>query len=360
MSLLLVLMAIVAALYAASTVLIGTALARQRWQARADARARRRVEAFRGTFEAYVIDGTPLPREATRQADAILDLGLRYSTVVRGREAARIIECLEDLGLVDHILAQLAARGTWRRARAADALGRLRVQRAVPQLIAALDDKHEDVRTVAARALASIGDTRAIAPLALALDDPSRWTLSLVAENLMAMGSEAVQPLIDLLLSENEHNVQVAAIKILGEIRDPAATPALVSVVLGEQNLNLRSQAAAALGRLGGPIAEGALLVAIDDAEWQVRAQAAKALGRVGNQLYAHVLARAMPDPQWWVRVNCAEALTRLGPPGIEALEELTEHPDPYVREQATAAFELFGLKRRGHIPAANPAGSAS
>lgn len=344
---LLVLEIAVVALYAASALLILAALARQRWRSRRDRHHQRRVDRLRDAFEDYVVDGITLPREAARHPDAMLELGLRYAVIVRGREAQRIVESLERLGLIEHALAQLKSRSAWRRARAAESLGRLRVQRAVPGLIAALSDPHEDVRTVAARALAGIGDPRAIAPLAQALGDPSRWTLSLVAENLMAMGSDVVPPLVDVLLGDTEHNVHSAVIKILGEIRDPRATPALVTLLLSEDNLNLRAQAAASLGRLGGPVAEGALLVAIDDPEWEVRAQAAKSLGRLANPQFAHVLARAMPDPNWWVRVNCAEALTRLGEPGIDALESLMDHPDPYVRDQAAAAFELYGLKSR-------------
>ena len=84
--------------------------------------------------------------------------------------------------------------------------------------------------------------------------------------------------------------MRVAAVQILGEIRDPAATPALIEV-LREGDLNLRAQAAAALGKLGGPDAERALLAALEDPEWQVRAQAAKALGRVAHPVVASSLA---------------------------------------------------------------------
>jgi HEAT repeat protein len=346
----------VVSLYAVSALLIATALIRQRLTTRAAIRHQRRVESLRPAFEIYVIDGAPLPREAARSPEAVLELALRYAAILRGKEAARIVDYLENIGLVERALSDLGARSAWRRARAADSLGRLRVRRAVPALIAALSDSHEDVRTVAARALAGTGDPRAVAPLAQALADPSRWTLSLVAENLMAMGSEVVPPLADLLDTSTEHNVRNAIVKILGEIRDPAATPALVSALLGDDSLNLRAQAAASLGRLGGPLAENALLVAIDDPAWEVRAQAAKALGRLGNPQFAHVLARAMPDPSWWVRVNCAEALMRLGDDGIDALENLMAHPDPYVRDQALAAFAMYGVRRRSTAAGASGA----
>ena len=337
---------IVLGLYSACVMLVLMALVHQGLRAGRERRRQQQVEEQRPLFEACVLSGKTLPRASRQAPDVLLDLGLRYIVIVRGREARRIVDCLEQCGIIDDLLAQIKTRSAWRRAQAAASLGRLRIDRAVPELIAALDDTHEDVRTVAARALAAVGDPRAIAPLARALGDPSRWTLSLIAENLMAMGPAVVPPLLDLL-SHDEHNVRVSVVRILGEIRDPAATPALVTLLLEEDDLNLRAQVAAALGRLGGPVAESALLVAIEDERWQVRAQAAKALGRIGNPAFAHVLARAMPDVNWWVRINCAEALARLDQAGLDQLRLLMKHADPFVREQATASVEAYGLKVR-------------
>jgi hypothetical protein len=343
---------LVLSLYVACATLVLVALVRQGVQASRERRRQHQVEQLRPLFEAYVLGGKALPRTSLQVPAILLDLGLRYTAIVRGGEARRIVDCLEEYGIIDDLLAQTEARSAWGRAEAVEALGRLRVDRAVPGIIIALDDPHEDVRTVAARALAAVGDPRAIAPLAHALADPSRWTLSLIAESLMAMGPEVVAPLLDLL-SHDEHNVRISVIRILGEIRDPATAPALVAVLLEDDDLNLRAQVAAALGRIGGPVAENALLVAIEDAEWQVRAQAAKALGRIGNPAFAHVLARAMPDVNWWVRTNCAEALVCLGDAGRHQLELLMEHADPFVADQAAAAAEAYGLKvRRPPMPA--------
>jgi HEAT repeat protein len=118
--------------------------------------------------------------------------------------------------------------------------------------------------------------------------------------------------------------------------------------VLDESDLNLRAQAAAALGKLGGPDAERALLAALDDPQWQVRAQAAKALGRVAHPATAADLAMAMPDDNWWVRVNCAESLARLGAEGRRQLELLTHHDDRFVRDQANAVLDVYGVRGAG------------
>jgi hypothetical protein len=54
-----------------------------------------------------------------------------------------------------------------------------------------------------------------------------------------------------------------------------------------------------------------------------------------------------MPDLNWWVRVNCAEALACLGTPGRSQLERLLGHSDAYVRDQAHAVLEVYGLRER-------------
>jgi HEAT repeat protein len=339
-----VLYAISASLIAAS--LVGRRLRRRRQEAHAQT-----VERLRAPVEAWFLSGQPMPLIAPGERDALLDLALRYTAAVRGASADRLVAGLEEHGVISYLIDRVHVGDEWQRAEAAEMLGRLRVGRAVPHLVAALDDEMEDVRTVAARGLAAIGDPRAVGPLARALNDPSRWTLSLVAENLMVMGPEAVPPLLDLLVY-GEYNVRVSAVQILGQIRDPRATRPLVTALAGETNLNLRAQAAAALGKLGGPDAETALVDALADPEWQVRAQAAKGLGRIGRPSVAGRLAEAMPDQSWWVRVNCAEALVRLGATGRAHLERLAEHADRYVREQAVAALDIYGLREQ---PAGGP-----
>jgi HEAT repeat protein len=336
----------VAVLYLISVTLIVVTLVRGSLQSRRTREHARLVERLREPVEACIVQGRPLPDVPRGELEALLELVLRYMSVVRGRDAERLTDCLAEQGVIADLLHRLHARAAWRRAEAADMLGRLRVSAAVPSLVAALDDPSEDVRTVAARGLAAIRDPAAVPALARALADPSRWTLSLVAENLIAMGPAAVPPLLELVAGP-EHNVRVAAVQILGEIRDPDATPDLLEL-LHDEDLNLRAQAAAALGKLGGLEAEAGLLAALEDPAWQVRAQAAKGLGRIGHPGVVPSLARAMPDESWWVRVNCAESLARIGPEGRRTLQRLKRHKDAFVRDQAQAVLEVFGVRRAG------------
>jgi HEAT repeat protein len=312
---------------------------RRAWQAAEDE--------WRPLVKAFVLEGAQLSSPSGLERRVTLDLLLRYASLLRGAESERIVAFLEREGYVADTLLELRARNRWKRAQAAGLLGRMRSQRAVGPLIRALRDESPDVRTMAAHSLAAIGDRRAIAALAAALADSSRWAASTVATDLIEMGAEVVPTLVEIALraegrGADAHEAAVTAVRVLGEIRDPRATPALLGLLEQSADLDLRARAAAALGTIGGPQAARALAEALQDPAWQVRAQAATGLGALGDVLVVPSLKRAIYDESWWVRRNCAEALGRLGATGQLALEELSESSDRYVRDRALAVLEAL------------------
>lgn len=298
--------------------------------------------AWRKPVEALALHGLNPPSPSGAERVVVRDMLLRYLSVLRGGGSAAIVGYLEDAGFVDEAIAQLHAGRIWNRAEAAEFLGRARSRKGLPALVAALDDASEDVRTVAARSLAAIRDPSSVKALASTLGRPSRWTVTMVAQDLMEMGPEAVPALLDML-SSDEHATVVAAVKILGELRDPRATVPIVILLRRSENLNMRAQTAAGLGKLGGSEAKAALETALHDPAWQVRSQAAKALGRLAAPGTARLLARTIVDPNWWVRVNCAEALAELGTEGWDELQRLAQAPDRYVREQCIGVMQQYG-----------------
>jgi HEAT repeat protein len=334
--------------WAAAMALVALAL---RWTQQISARRRAHREAhWQPLVEDFVLEERPLPSARHRDLQAVLDLLLRYADVLRGPEADRITAFLEEDGYVALALHDLGSRGQWKRARAAERLGRMRSTRAVPFLIDAMQDDSADVRVVAARALATIGDPRAIPSLAAALGDPSRWTASNVASELIALGLDAVPTLQQIAWSGEpgkggSHEAAVTAVRVLGDIRDPRAAPVLLHLLSCSSDLNMRARSAAALGSLGGSQVAAALRAALEDPAWQVRAQAASGLGRLCDVASVAALAQTAEDRNWWVRRNCAESLAKLGEAGESALTALTASPDPYVRDRANAVLEGLALR---------------
>ena len=314
------------------------------------ARLRQRVEtAWRDPVDALVLDGAPLPAVPGREQPMVLDLLLRYRAMLRGPEAARITDYLEEQGYVQQAVEGLRSHNRWRRATSASLLGRMRSDAAVAALVGLMSDESDDVRMTAARSLAAIGDPAAVDALTTALADSSRWTATTVATDLIEMGSAAMPTLVEIAASADSdkagaHDAAVTAVRVLGEIRDPRAGPVLVRLVESARDLNIRARAAAALGSVGGPLAPPALRQALLDDAWPVRAQAAASLNALGDRESIPALSAAIEDESWWVRRNCAEALGELGGPGRDALRSLASSGDRYVRDRCLAVLQELEL----------------
>ena len=265
---------------------------------------------------------------------------------LRGADRERLEGLAGELGFVKRDLNRLRSRGRWRRARAAENLGFFGGPVIVPQLAALLSDEDETVRAVAARALSRIGTPEAAQALARTLSDPSELTSLRAAENLERIGPLAVEPLVELLYTD-EHRAQVFAARILGNLRVTEARPALREAIRRHRNMDLRAQATLALGKIGNPDDIPTILEASEDRSWPVRAQAANALEIIGDTSTIPALERLAIDPEWWVRLNASRALVNMGPTGERTLARILEGPDRFARDRAAATLEERGVIRR-------------
>jgi len=125
-------------------------------------------------------------------------------------------------------------------------LGRIADDKAVELLIEALARK-DGVARSAARELGKMRNERAIAPLVALLGDPE--VNQAAAEALLAFGPPAVGPLMDVLQSGNGDARQAAAFA-LGELRDKRAVEPLVQVMQTDDVYAVRTAAANALGQI--------------------------------------------------------------------------------------------------------------
>ena len=124
-------------------------------------------------------------------------------------------------------------------------------QPAVPEAaIQALDDKARDVRTQAAAILGVFHDKKCLPLLLKAMAD-THWSVRESAENaLLNFGADAVPPLLDALKSPL-WTTRFRAARLLGELGDPAAVPALKKVIEApDENKEVREKAEASLRKL--------------------------------------------------------------------------------------------------------------
>ena len=128
------------------------------------------------------------------------------------------------------------------RASAATALGTLLDERAASSLLAALDDKHIEVRTQAVAALGAIREARAVDKLIemfyAPLEDKTVKAACVTALALIG-GEKAETVLLDILATDTEKGaIFTNAVTGLGELKSTKAVPALIEI-LEDQSLEM-------------------------------------------------------------------------------------------------------------------------
>jgi hypothetical protein len=211
---------------------------------------------------------------AARKDIAGLVKALRYNDI---EVQTRIATILGSFGAeaTDELLVALKKKDKNIRLGVIEALTLIKDPRAVPALITTLKDESSEVRWEAAIALGEIGDVQAIEPLVHALKDHDKYVRYGAAFALSKVGwkpaddeqkayyfagmqewkaveliGKPAVPALSHILDDRDNNVRQKAIEILGEIGDPAATPALIRS-LGDANSEVRWKAVLSSPRCG-------------------------------------------------------------------------------------------------------------
>jgi HEAT repeat protein len=247
------------------------------------------------------------------------------------------------------------------RSTVAEVLGRIGppAQPAVTALLQTLLDRQASVREAAAAALPKINPqwprsreaedavplfVRGLAPLAHQPAAPARNA----SEALIRIGPAAVSSLLEAL-EDDEHELrQIAAARILAQIRPVtrAVVPALVDI-LNHKPGPIRQAAALALGEIGleAHAATPALCQALAHWSADVRKAAAQALAQINAAAEAAIprLLAALADATASVRQAAADSLERFGAAAVPGLLPCLKHREGDVRRAATRILGKAG-----------------
>ncbi|MDM7830599.1 HEAT repeat domain-containing protein [Cellulomonas edaphi] len=288
------------------------ALAHRRRLARREAR-RREIATRLRAVAIDLVDGevTPVPRLSAPEALVFADLLVRYARGLRGQAHERIAAYFEDTGAVDREVRHLGSRRERVRVEAAFGLGDMGSARAVPALLAALEDRSVDVRAAATRSLGRIGATEAVEPV-IAASVAQRLPRAVAGAALLEIGSPAVGQLLVLLGHEDPHVRADAAelVGLLGAANDADALPTR----LRDASPDVRAASAVALGRLGSADARDQLVATLSDRVPFVRASAARALGQIGGRTATAALLDVARRDEFDPAAEAARALARIDP----------------------------------------------
>lgn len=225
---------------------------------------------------------------------------------------------------------------------------------AVPALIASLSESLAGIRAGLVEILGEIGDPQATPALIDALqrdvDDGVRRNAASALGRMKALA--AVEPLIRALKSDRSEHVRAAAAWTLGNISDRRALPALIGA-LNDPACDDKTKlacvpafAALALGRLKDRSAVSALITALSHHHRYVREAVAEALGEIADPEATPALIEALREPtvNQSVREALATALVKIGEPALPALiEALQTHPHYLVRRAAALILGRIG-----------------
>lgn len=188
------------------------------------------------------------------------------------------------------------------RTRAADELGKLRAERSLATLIAALYiDSSSIVRQSAAKALSKIsrGNEEALQALVDTLYDPQEEVRKAAAASLGSLADKRVTSQLLDILADRYYANRMDIVMALGLINDPEAIPSLISY-LNDEIPHVRYAAALALGNAGSLAANAIprlaeLLQDETKPEWVSHAKricdvAADTLEKIGTSEAKHAL----------------------------------------------------------------------
>ena len=266
---------------------------------------------------------TPQALERLRRAPAfhrriVAGLLLAPLHAARGDLVSHVRDAAVAIGLVEHWLADLQNRRWWLRADSVRALGFVEERSALPAIMRALDDEHEEVRAAAVEAAGRLGDPRAIPALLGHLADGSRYQRARVVDALRSLGPPVTPALVELARARPDH-ARLAA-DVLGLIGTVAAIDPLLQWC-GDSRSDVRAAALGALGSIGlDDRSYYFALRALGDSDPQARAMAARALGRGRREDAVGYLAERLDD-EWLPAAQAAGALRRLGGAGLAALQ---------------------------------------
>jgi HEAT repeat protein len=160
-------------------------------------------------------------------------------------------------------------------------------------LLPLLEDSHFFVRGSAADALGKIGSQRAIPGLLQLLEDSDYSVRGSAADALGKIGSQRAIPGLLQLLEHSDSDVRRSAADALGKIGSQTAIDALLPL-LEHSDSDVRGSAAEALGKISSERAIDALLPLLEDSDYSVRGRAASVLGNIAKK-YTEAIAQHLP-----------------------------------------------------------------
>lgn len=218
------------------------------------------------------------------------------------------------------------------RKEAQSALTRLCTRESLDRVIAGLSHEKGAVRQMAVRllsAVVSLPDARAA--IATALGDPDEDVRQEAVQAVKGMGQTDMEGLLlSALWRRDNYQVQAGAVRLLGEMRSPAALGPLADLLVSDDVVpEVKKEAAEALAAMKSLIDIKAQIAVLESSDRTAQDRAIKLLGIQGSQEAVEALLRLLKHADLFVRRQAVFALGDAGDPrAVPALEYLQKTED--------------------------------
>lgn len=228
-----------------------------------------------------------------------------------------------------------------RRGVAALSLGKRGDRRAIPDLVAALDDPDPyvreyaivalvefggavardavlevaadsvtSVRSVTSWALGELGGERSAEALLNMIDsDPDMHTRSMAVMALARIEDADIKAMLTQRLEHASNEARLDIVAALGHSGDPATVPVLDQLARTHEDVSVRIMASRALNEIDDPRRIDTWLAGMADSEWRVRNLSLLQLAQTEDPRARGAIVEALRDPKHQVRLNAAWAL---------------------------------------------------
>jgi len=149
-----------------------------------------------------------------------------------------------------------------------------------------------------------------------------------------------------LITTAADQYIRRTCVKAIGE-NGYADLAELVMPLLSNNQLNSRIDAVRTLGRLAYEPARTSILSLASNERWEMRAVVATALGFFSGDAVVNSLLELICDREWWVRYRAAESLL-LYPDHEALLERVRRKNDRFALEMMEFAIRKDALTRKG------------
>ncbi len=290
-------------------------------------------------------------------------------------ERQKAIEQMVTLGahMVPTLIQAIRSSNCLIRQGVIEVLGRLKIARALPHFIKALDDPIDDVKLAALIAVKGFDSPQAIEPLIHKFCDENPRIREVAIEAIVDVGAVAIPALVaalqnqDIVLCEasitaltkmgkavepflltelqnNNYAVREAAAEILGNVKSKRAVPYLLQN-LHDPESGVKEAAIEGLGEIGDSQANPYLLPLINDPDMGIKREVIQALGKCKCKEAVPYLTYALKtEKDCLLRMVVVDALGKIGDPTVKTDIELCAQVDEdfEVRQIAQDTLEMY------------------